>query len=294
MGNLVSSQNNAAPQPSGRSVPHESADKYEHVIINDLPDLKNDEFNPMDHLVDLIKMKKYYTAEEQKYFWADRNRRGNEENEDEKVDEDMPMVEIVDDIYLNPYETEDYYQDNVRKLYPKAIKQHYEKEAENLIEIEDLIDSYQSDIESLLGKLEQDVYSPLFVSILSHRNKIFEHITSEYPKYLNQVCGGTDIGACAVMYENRAIFITLASSSWGDKCVASLFMTALDMFWSEARLGSWFDTIRNTIKPEHLNHFRKVSAPEFQRLTTKYPGLMNEIHIMAKQAQQDAKDYGQA
>ena len=44
----------------------------------------------------------------------------------------------------------------------------------------------------------------------------------------------------------------------------------------------------------YFSHFRKVSAPEFQRLTTKYPGLMNEIHIMAKQAQQDAKDYGQA
>merc|ERR1712096_393202 len=82
--------------------------------------------------------------------------------------------------------------------------------------------------------------------------KIFDHITNAYPKYLNQVCGGTDIGACAVMYENRAIFITLASSPWGDTCVASLFMTALDMFWSEARLGSWFDSIRNEIKPEHL------------------------------------------
>ena len=56
--------------------------------------------------------------------------------------------------------------ENIRKLFPVAIKQSYKTELENIQEIIAVIEYYKSDIESALGKLNQDVDSPLFVSIL--------------------------------------------------------------------------------------------------------------------------------
>ena len=47
-----------------------------------------------------------------------------------------------------------------------AIKQSYKTELENINEITAVIEYYKSDLESALGKMQQDVDSPLFVSIL--------------------------------------------------------------------------------------------------------------------------------
>ena len=47
-----------------------------------------------------------------------------------------------------------------------AIKQSYKTELENINEIIAVIEYYKSDLESVLGKMQQDVDSPLFVSIL--------------------------------------------------------------------------------------------------------------------------------
>ena len=56
--------------------------------------------------------------------------------------------------------------ENIRKLFPVAIKQSHKTESENINEIIAAIEYYKSDIETALGKLEQDGDSPLFVSIL--------------------------------------------------------------------------------------------------------------------------------
>lgn len=306
MGNLNLRQKaGMAPTPSGRSgVRNDDAADLKYVV--DLSDIKPEEIDPQEHLVKLVKMQKYYSEVEKQYFWGNERKNACEvdeekRNENAKVDGekgdtkvDMAQSELVDGIFTNPDETDDYYKENVQKLFPVTIRQNYQNEHENIEDILKVLDYYKDDIESALGKLEQDAYSPLFVSILSHRNNIFNYITSRHPFYLDQICGGLDIASCAVMYENHLIFNFIFQTGNDLKCVSSLFRIAMDMFWSEERLGIWFDHIKEHLKPDHIDHFRKIVPAEFDRLASRFPSLMAEVNEIENQMKQDAKDYGQA
>jgi len=304
MGNFYSRQRDGmVPTPSGRSVAQQdeiSADvvAVKDVIIDNVPDKTADEFNPQEHIISLIKMQKYYTEEERVYFWDERSPDFDEKRPDmdgDKADEtEMPKWENVNDIYTNPNDNEDNVQGNIRRLFPVAIKQNYSTELENINEIIAFIESYKSDIGSALGKLEQDADSPLFVSILSHRNAIFDHIESNYPQYMNQICWGVDVSSCSVMYENRHAFEQIFHRNYDQQCVKTLFTVALDMSWYEEKLRLWFDRIKSDIQRSHLDHFRKIVHQEFERLTIKYPSIMDELMRIVQERSWDKQDNGQA
>lgn len=300
MGNLYSKQSDGVvPIPSGRSVPRETADRGD-IVIDNIPDKTADEIDPQTRIISMIKMQEYYTEEERTYFWGGQNSEieQGDPNEDSQDDDAIHMASRADvnTLYENSRKTEDFFKENIRKLYPMAIKHSYKTELENIKEIIAVIEYYKSDIEAALGKLKQDVDSPLFVSILSHRNDIFDHIVREYPQYFNQNCCGLSVCASAIMFDNQYVFMSLFrhGKSVELKCVYTLFSMALDMFWSEEKLGHWFGEIKSKIKWSHLTHLRKIVHQEFQRLLVKYPQVMEELLELTKELRHDAEQHGQA
>jgi len=287
-----------APTPSGRSASYEVPDKADFVI-DDMPDKTADETDPQTRIISMIKMQEYYTEEERSHFWGQRGDDNEEGNPDEDKDDGeirMASKNDVNRLFENSRKTEDHFKENIRKLYPVAIKQSYKTELENINEIIAVIEYYKSDLESVLGKMQQDVDSPLFVSILSHRNAIFDYIVLNYPQYINQQCGGLSVCGSAIMFDNHHVFMSVfekGAESTDFKCVYTLLSMALDMFWSEEKLELWFDGIKENITWAHLIHLRNFVNQEFQRLLTKYPQIMAEIKIMTNELHPDAQKKNQ-
>jgi len=290
-----------APTPSGRSVPQEAAEKEDFVIDN-IPEKTSDENDPQTRIIKMIKMQAYYTEEERNHFWAGgENDEGTEQGDpdgEKKDDGEIKMASRADvnTLYQNSRKTEDYFKENIRKLYPVAIKQSYKTELENINEITAVIEYYKSDLESALGKMQQDVDSPLFVSILSHRNAIFDYIVLNYPQYIDQQCCGLSVCASAIMFDNHHVFKSVFGMGGDSKdfsCVYTLLSMALDMFWSEEKLELWFGGIKSNISWSHLIHLRKIVNQEFQRLLVKYPQVMAEVRVMTNELHPDAQKHGQ-
>jgi len=286
------------PTPSGRSVPKEESEKADFVIDN-IPDKTADENDPQSRIITMIKMQEYYTEEERSHFWGrgDEDEQGNPD-EEKKDDGEIRMATKADinNLYENSRKTEDYFKENIRKLYPVAIKQSYKTELENINEIIAVIEYYKSDLESVLGKMQQDVDSPLFVSILSHRNAIFDYIVLNHPQYIKQQCCGLSVCGSAIMFDNHHVFMSVFRKE-GEltdySCVYTLLSMALDMFWSEEKLELWFGGIKENITWDHLLHLRNFVNQELQRLLVKYPQVMAEVKVMTNELHPDAQKHSQ-